>query len=197
LIQTTLQVEERAGDLPMLNLNIDSKPCGCHVVSLNVEDAAPHGVTVDRAKGPREQNWTQLLDLDLIPVTARNPEEVTRGLDMLDSAHVDAVNAVDGPLMYGAHASIVERLIRIRLPAIYPWPEIAEEGGLLSYGSRLEVQFRQMARLVSRILGGARPEDLPIEQPDRYDLAVNLKTAKTLGLTVPPSILARADEVVE
>jgi ABC transporter substrate binding protein len=97
--------------------------------------------------------------------------------------------------------SILERLNRVHLPAIYPWPDtartrrppIAEEGGFLGYGARLRVYFRQ-ARLVSRILSGARPQNLPIEQPDRYDLAVNRKTAQTLGLTVPPSILARADE---
>lgn len=83
--------------------------------------------------------------------------------------------------MYATRGSILERLNRVHFPAIYPWAEIAEEGGFLGYGARLRVYFRQKARLVSRILSGARPQNLPIEQPDRYDLAVNRKTAQTLG----------------
>jgi len=124
-------------------------------------------------------------------------EEVSRELAALESAHLDAFNVLDGPLAAAMRESIAESLNRGRLPAIYAWPEIAEQGGLLGYGARLRVYLRQMARLVSKILDGARPQDLPIEQPDRYDLTVNLKTAKTLGLTMPLSILARADEVIE
>jgi putative tryptophan/tyrosine transport system substrate-binding protein len=116
---------------------------------------------------------------------------------MLASAHVGAVNVLDSPRIYAARASIIERLKGLHLPASYAWPEIAEEGGFLGYGARLRVYFRQMVCLVSRILSGARPQDLPIEQPGRYDLVVNLKTAQTLGLTIPGSILARADEIIE
>ena len=122
---------------------------------------------------------------------------MTRALAMLESAHVEAVNVLDGPVTYATQWRIVEHLNRARVPAIYPWPEIAEQGGLLGYGSRLEVQFRQIARLVSKILRGTRPQDLPIGESDRYDLVVNLRTARTIGLTVPPSVLARADQLIE
>jgi putative tryptophan/tyrosine transport system substrate-binding protein len=80
---------------------------------------------------PKLETAAHQLDLDLIRVDARNPEEVTRGLDMLESAHVDAVNVLDSPLIYATRESIVERLNRVHLPAIYAWPETAEEGGLL------------------------------------------------------------------
>jgi putative tryptophan/tyrosine transport system substrate-binding protein len=116
---------------------------------------------------------------------------------VLEAAHVDAVNVLDGPLAAAARERIVERLNRARLPAIYAWPEMAKQGGLLAYGASLKVQFGQIARLVSRILQGTRPQDLPLEQPDRYDLVINLNTAKALGLTVPLSLLARADKVIE
>ena len=85
----------------------------------------------------------------------------------------------------------------LKLPAIYQWPETAEAGGLAGYGPRLSEVNRQKARQVIKIFRGARPADIPVEQPDRFELIINLNTAKALGLTVPPSILARADEVIE
>lgn len=85
----------------------------------------------------------------------------------------------------------------MHLPAIYEWPETAEEGGLLGYGTRLQLAFRQVFGLISKILHGARPQDLPIEQPAKFDLVVNLRTARAIGLTVPPALLARADEEIE
>ena len=157
------------------------------------------GTLVDPRLPPQQKLETaaRQLGLDLISVTVSDPEEITGGLDMLASVHVGAVNVLDSPLIYAARASIIERLKGLHLPASYAWPEIAEEGGFLGYGARLRVYFRQMVRLVSRILSGGRPQDLPIEQPGRYDLVVNLKTAQTLGLTIPGSILARADEIIE
>jgi putative tryptophan/tyrosine transport system substrate-binding protein len=92
---------------------------------------------------------------------------------------------------------IVERLNQMRLPAIYEWPETAEEGGLLGYGTRNQLALWQVFGLVAKILRGARPQDLPIEQPAKFDFVVNLKTAKEIGLTILPSILFRADEVIE
>jgi ABC transporter substrate binding protein len=111
----------------------------------------------------------------------------TGGLDASQSARVDAVNVLASPFVPPARATIIDWFNRARLPAIYELPEIAEQGGLLGYGPRLELASRLAARLVSRILRGARPEDLPVEQPDRIDLVVNLKTANVLGLSIPPS----------
>jgi putative ABC transport system substrate-binding protein len=146
---------------------------------------------------PELQTAARKLELELLVITVRRLDELTEGLDALQSARVDAVSLLSSPVIIPARASIIDRLNRMRLPAIYEAPEIAEQGGLLGYGARFELISRHAARLVSRILKGARPEDLPIEQPDRFDLVVNLKTAKGLDLTIPPTLLVRADEVIE
>jgi ABC-type uncharacterized transport system substrate-binding protein len=80
---------------------------------------------------------------------------------------------------------------------VHQWPELAEEGGLIGYGPRYTDVFRLRARLVARVLRGGRPADIPVEQPTRFELVINLKTAKTLGIEVPPMVLARADKVIE
>jgi putative tryptophan/tyrosine transport system substrate-binding protein len=94
-------------------------------------------------------------------------------------------------------AEIVLLTARYRLPAVYPWRFFAELGGLLSYGSEQRDMFRVAATYVDRILRGEKPADLPVQAPTKYELVINLKTAKALGLTVPPTLLARADEVIE
>ena len=86
---------------------------------------------------------------------------------------------------------------RTHLPGIYAHREVAEAGGLTSYGQNILQLFRRVATHVAKILSGTNPGDLPIEQPTKFELVINLKTAKTLGLTIPPAVLARADEVIE
>jgi putative ABC transport system substrate-binding protein len=84
-----------------------------------------------------------------------------------------------------------------RLPAIYQWPESAEDGALLAYGPRQVLCYRHVVSLVDKVLRGAKPADLPIEQPSKFELVVNLKTASALGMTISPTLLLRADEVIE
>jgi putative ABC transport system substrate-binding protein len=92
---------------------------------------------------------------------------------------------------------IIQRAARSRLPAIYPYSYFTRSGGLASYGVDQTSQFRQAASYIDRILRGTKPADLPVQQPTKFELVVNLKTANALGLTVPPSLLARADQVIE
>jgi ABC-type uncharacterized transport system substrate-binding protein len=100
------------------------------------------------------------------------------------------------PMFYGEHRRIVELATKNRLPASYAFREATQAGGLLSYGASLPDLFRRAATQVDKILKGARPADIPVEQPTKFELLINLKTAKTLGLTIPPSLLLRADEVI-
>src|SRR5262247_3909817 len=94
-------------------------------------------------------------------------------------------------------ASFIERAAELRLPAVYQWPETAEEGGLLGYGPRFVDIFRQRARMVAKILNGAKPADLPVEQPTTFERVINLKTAKAIGHEVPAGLVLRADKVIE
>ena len=146
---------------------------------------------------PELEAAARQLDLELVVITVRNRDELTGGLDALQSARVDAVNVLASPWVGFARASIIERLNRAPLPAIYEAPELAEFGGFPGYGARFDFSARLVARLASKILRGTRPQDLPIEQPDRFDLVVNLKTADLLGLKVPSALLVRADKVIE
>ena len=107
-----------------------------------------------------------------------------------------AIRMVD-PLTSVFRQRTVELALSHQLPVIFAFREDVAAGGLISYGTDFPAQYRQAARFVHRILDGTKPSDLPIEQPTRFDLIINLKTAKALGLVVPPSILARADEVIE
>ena len=108
-----------------------------------------------------------------------------------------ALNVLTAPLFSFNRRIVIERAAAQGLPAIYEWPEMAEEGGLIGYGPRLNLIYRQAARLLVKVLRGAKPEDLPVEQPTNFDLVINLTTAKALGLTIPEALLVRADKVIE
>ena len=112
-------------------------------------------------------------------------------------ARAEAVIRMIDPLTIDLRKPTVVLADEYRLPVIYPFRENVLAGGLISYGTNLSDQFRQAATLVHKIFKGAKPADLPVEQPTKFELVVNLKTAKALGLTIPPTLLARADEVIE
>jgi putative ABC transport system substrate-binding protein len=128
---------------------------------------------------------------------AQDPAQIARALDAIAVAGVDAVNVLASPILTNGRAAIIDRLRKARLPAIYQFPESAQEGGLLAYGPGQLLSYRHVASLVDKILRGRLPADLPIEQPTKFQLVVNLQTATTIGLTISPSLLLRADEVIE
>jgi len=116
----------------------------------------------------------------------------------IGAARADAIEFLGDPAVLDSHPSETLALATAtRLPAIYPFRSWVDMGGLMSYGASMIGMARRAAHYVDKILNGAKPADLPVEQPTRFELVVNLKTAKDLGLTIPPSILARADEVIE
>ena len=128
---------------------------------------------------------------------ARTPAEVETAFVEARRLRVAGVNVMNSPFLHSYRARIIRLAADARLPVVYQWSESAREGGLMSYGQSVTAMFRQLAGYVSRILSGAKPADLPIEQPMRFELVINMRTARALGLTIPPSLLLRADEVIE
>jgi len=126
------------------------------------------------------------------------PDEIIRAIDAAKEAGAQGLNVLASPLLNGQRRLIIERAAALRLPAIYQWPETAEEGGLAGYGPRVVELYRDvLSRQLVKLLKGAKPADLPVEQPTTFELVINLKTAQALGLALPPSILDQADEVIE
>ena len=139
----------------------------------------------------------QSLGLQLQLVPAPGPGDLDGAFITMTREHADAVILLPSPMLYGEHKHIVELAAKSRLPAMYAAREFVEDGGLMSYGASLPDLFRRVATYVDKILKGANPADLPVEQPTKLEFVVNLKTAKVLGITIPPSFLSRADEVIE
>jgi putative ABC transport system substrate-binding protein len=137
------------------------------------------------------------LGVQLLAFGVRGPDEFDRAFAAITRETVDALLVLADPILALHQKRIVEYAEKNRLPAIYGIKEFAAAGGLLAYASDLTSQFRRAAAYVDKILKGAKPADLPVEQPAKFELVINLKTAKALGITIPPSILARADEVIE
>jgi putative ABC transport system substrate-binding protein len=129
------------------------------------------------------------------------PEEIVPAIDGAKASGAAAINFLATPLFSvpGSRNNgiVMERVVELRLPAIYQWPETAEQGGLMGYGPRFTQVYRQRARLLVKVLHGAKPADTPIEQPTQFDLVINLQAAKAIGHDVPASLVLRADEVIE
>ncbi len=143
------------------------------------------------------ENAARARGVELVIFTAGVPEEITPAMDKAKASGANALNVLSAPLFSFKRRIVIDRAAALGLPAIYEWPEIAEEGGLIGYGPRLTPIYRQLARLVVKVLRGAKPGDLPVEQPTNYELVINLTTAKALGLMIPESFLVRADKVIE
>jgi ABC-type uncharacterized transport system substrate-binding protein len=135
--------------------------------------------------------------LELTPFEARAPGDLDAAFDKIAQARSDAVVILTSPLMSTQVRRIAALALRLKLPAIYADPVFAKVGGLISYGPNFDGIIKGLANYVDKILKGANPADLPIEQPTKFELVINLKTAKALGLEIPPTLLASADEVIE
>ena len=167
-----------------------------------VPDARRIAVLADpRSTQPAElkalENAARARGVELVIFTARVPEEITPAMDKAKASGATALNVLTSALFSFNRRIVIERAAALGLPAIYEWPEMAEEGGLIGYGARLTPLYRQLARLIVKVLRGAKPEDLPVVQPTNFELVINLTTAKALGLTIPESLLVRADKVIE
>jgi putative ABC transport system substrate-binding protein len=131
-------------------------------------------------------------------VEARGPKDFDRAFSAMGKARVEALLLLaDGPVFLHYRTMIADLAARRRLPAMYPRREHVEASGLIAYGADRRALFHRLAVYVDKILKGAKPADLPVEQPTKFELVVNLKTAKALGLTIPRSLLLRADQVIE
>jgi putative tryptophan/tyrosine transport system substrate-binding protein len=125
-------------------------------------------------------------------------EEITAAIDAAKASGAAALNVLSSPFLYGNRQIIMQRVAMLRLPAIYEWAEVAEEGGFVAYGPRIVQIFRELvARQLVQLLRGVKTADIPIEQPTKFELVINLKTANALGITVPATLVARADKVIE
>ena len=168
--------------------------------------AVPHlsrvGILHDVAVGPfRLENATvgtaRALGIEILPFEVRAPTDFDRCMAAAVTERVGAVIFAGSPMFVRHRQQIAELLKKDRLPGISVWRSFAEAGVLMAYGPSLSDEFRRAAAYVDKILKGTKPADLPVEQPTKFELVINLKTAKALRLTIPPSLLARADQIIE
>ncbi len=166
-----------------------------------VPRASRVAVLWDPATGPTyvkaAEAAARSLRLQLRPLEARSPEDFEGAFRAAARERAGAMLVLSSPVFNSARKQIADLAAKHRLPAIMPFPGFAEDGGLMAYGPDLTSLFRQAGTIAVKILKGAKPGDLPVERPTRFQFAVNLKTAKALGLRLPQSILVRADQVIQ
>jgi putative tryptophan/tyrosine transport system substrate-binding protein len=126
-----------------------------------------------------------------------DPKDIETAFRAASKGHADAVLMLSSAILSSERTQILDLAVKSRLPTIYPWPEFVEGGGLMTYGVSITNLFRRAATYVDKILKGAKPAELPVEQPTKFELIINLKAAKQIGLTIPPNVLARADKVIK
>ena len=137
------------------------------------------------------------LGVKLQSLEVRSPDDFERAFQAAARGRAGALLVLADAMLGSHRPRIVGLAAKSRLPAMYPWREAVDTGGLMSYGTNFADLFRRAATYVDKILKGTKPADLPVEQPMRFELVVNMKTAKALGITFPPSIMVRADQVIQ
>jgi putative ABC transport system substrate-binding protein len=157
------------------------------------EHGTPTGVGLWAAmQGPASS-----IGMELRPIEVRDATDIERGVAAMERFAGSGLVVTASGVTIQHRGLIAGLAARHRLPAVYPFRYFVTAGGLLSYGPDLNDQFRRAAGYINRILKGEKPADLPVQAPTKYELVINLKTAKALGLTISPTLLARADEVIE
>ena len=165
---------------------------GLRTVAILVDMGSPNSVL----EMGEAQAAAGTLGLAVVRSEVRRVEDITHAFDAL-KGRADAVYVCGSPLLTTNQSRVTSLALGARLPTMHGFRSYVAAGGLISYGPNLPSLFQRAAEYVDKILRGAKPSDLPVEQPTKFDLTVNLVTAKTLGLTIPPTLLARADEVIE
>lgn len=139
----------------------------------------------------------QVRGVRLSPLWVRHEHEIGPTIKEAQASGAQAISVLSSPLLHSAHLRIIGIVAGAHLPAIFQWPEYVSEGALAAYGPRLLSIFRRVGQQMVEVLRGTKPADIPIEQPTKFELVINMKTAQGLGLTLPQSLLALADEVLE
>ena len=158
--------------------------------------SAEHRGTTANPSFEQAKAIAEAIGLQLRPYEVDSLADIENAFTAMSKAQPDALFLILSPLMTLNSARIVALTLEQRLPGIYPTNQFAEQGGLMAYGPRISDMYRRVAIFVDKILKGVSPADLPIEQPTAFELLINLKTAKQIGLTIPPHVLARADRVI-
>jgi putative tryptophan/tyrosine transport system substrate-binding protein len=150
-----------------------------------------------RAVAQEVEAAARRLAVQLQPLEASGPNELGGAFAAMTRVRAGALLVVPDAIFFGYRTQLVDLAAKHRIPTMYGQTEFPEAGGLMSYGSNISDQFRRAAYFVDKILKGAKPGDLPVEQPTKFELVINLKTAKALGLTIPQTLLLRADQLIE
>jgi putative tryptophan/tyrosine transport system substrate-binding protein len=174
-----------------LDILIELAPNARRIAAL----ADPNSTASPRLQALRDA--AQARGVELLIQMVNVPERIVPAIDEAKRMGAMALNVLASPILHLWRGDIIERAATLRLPAIYQWVESAEEGGLVAYGPRIHQLYRQMARQLAKVLRGAKPGDLPVEQPTAFELVINLKTAKTIGHEIPAGLVLRADAVIE
>jgi putative tryptophan/tyrosine transport system substrate-binding protein len=154
------------------------------------------GERTEREMLKQADDAARMLGVRLQFVEAREAPDLERAFSEVSRARAHALTVFPSTMFFNERSRITDLAAKNRVPAVYQLREFVEAGGLMSYGTNLPDLFQRAASYVDKILKGAKPADLPVEQPTKFELVINLKTAKALGLTIPQSVLGRADEII-
>jgi len=179
-----------------LELLMETVPKLSHVAVFGTLTNPGNAQSLREAELAAKTFGVKLQYIDVLNIDVLSPKDFETAFRAASKGHADAVLMLPGSVLISERAQLTDLAVKSRLPAIYPQPEFIEAGGLMSYGTNTPDLYRRAATYVDKILKGAKPADLPVEQPTKFDLVINLKTAKQIGLTIPPNVLARADKVI-